>query len=819
MKDMAKRALALIAALTLALPCLALPAAAEKDDGTVEEQTQPLTVVAKRITNDDTYFEISLEVNEDYDKYSSVGVVLRYDPTYITPADSWAEDAPAADMSENTSWATRRALPTLGVDTWTTHTALAYEETAPQYGADKPYGYLYLGAEHPRPEEGPNPDATVEPEPGLEPKLGEPTTDPEAAPKPETGTAPVVAARFVYNAKGEKTGEDVRKDLENAWLKGTNTTESIVKDHPTNWDYDWYANDILTIAKDEVAQESPAQYPFVIYTQNYEEKAFMHKFPETVMTSAELRSVDEYKHVVGSNITTENKLNATDISIITLVGDSALKTGGLSLSDIYTILFFDWDDSLLGTLTAGVGEDPTEAVHNYTKEKFIHPDLRELDYLSMSEADKKKRANNYRGEYPEDAPNGSNPLAKSGAYGDEAEEPGSKYPLTNKLDYAFAGKNLADEDHPYTFAYGWTQVLPEAPDYSDKDKYPGKTADILPKAMEDTFTAEAPSENQTYGWAPELDETTGELKNPEDTIPTWIACDFSKITKEDIDASGGNLYVKAVYTACEWLSRDNGSSYADNYTAFGPAKVEVLTSTATNSTYGISFSYERINSYGHGVYRITDPRVTMSMTQIGAAASTPIELKLDNEDVMPVRLTPSNAVQSVGYQLLDEDAILGGKRSLENGIDGKPFQLSGGDGIIYQFNLQSLFELAMEHVQKVIDTGVPYTDSSNNLEYNNQWTDSATWSGLKIYKKESATKTTAISGSTNLRLAQCAIVELMVKQHELGREYSDLTWFQMQYFVLKKTAKTTKIDYIESADAEAYLRENNPLIIKEYESL
>ena len=338
--------------------------------------------------------------------------------------------------------------------------------------------------------------------------------------------------------------------------------------------------------------------------------------------------------------------------------------------------------------------------------------------------------------------------------------------------------------------------------------------------MEDTFTAEDPTLGQTYDWAPELDETTGDLKNPEDKIPTWIACDFSKITKEDLEASDGNLYVKAVYTAGEMLSKNNSGGNDDNYISIGPEEIGIIgTATATKTTYGISFNMERINKYGHGVSRIQLPVINMALTQVGAEADTSLRLPIDNLDKIPITLTPTNAVATVGYQLRNEDIITGTTRSIANDLTGSPFQLSGGDGIIYQFNRQSLFDLAMEYVQKVIDTGVQYTDSSNNTTYNKQWTNAATWSGLKIYKKETTTALTPVSGAANLRLAQCAIVELMVKQHELGREYSDLTWFQMQYFVLKKTAKTTKIDYIESAEAEQYLRENNPLIMAAYESL
>ncbi|MBQ2664196.1 MAG: hypothetical protein IJG16_08630, partial [Clostridia bacterium] len=560
MKKHIKKLISSLMAISLAAPIFSgIPVFAENSDGTIVEQTQALTVVGKRIKGDDTYFEISLEVNDDYDKYSSVGVVLRYDPDYIIPAESWDEGAGAADMSENTTWATRRALPTLGLETWSTHTALAYQEdTAATGSGGKKYGYLYLGAEHPLTVEGTS-DSPASPD-----SSDSSESDPASETSTEPGTHPVVVARFMYKTDETVSGKTTKDNLVDAWINGTNNS-GAVQSKGTNWDYDWTANKILTIASDEVAGKSPAQYPFAIYTQDYEEKAFMRTWPTVTPTVTPAPGaptptpmpISAYAPEIGAGVDPANHLTRNDIMIITCEGESAKATGGLKLSDIYVILFFDWDDTLIGTLTAGVGEDPTEAVHNYVKSKFIHPELRDLDYASMTDAEKKERKNNYRGEYPENGPDASDPLAKSGAYGDGSAQPGSNYPLTNKLDYSFAGKNLLDEDHPYTFAYGWTQVLPSTPDYSDTTKYPGVLPQVLPKNMEDTFTARDPRlTSQPYGWKPELD-ASGNLVNATDKIPTWTACDFSKITQDDLKESDGNLYVKAVYTDCEWLGRDN----------------------------------------------------------------------------------------------------------------------------------------------------------------------------------------------------------------------------------------------------------------------
>lgn len=171
-------------------------------DATAEPE---VTVVGKRITNDNTYFEISLEVNGDYEDYTSVGVVLKYDPNLIIPAESWDDDAAAADMTASTSWATRRALPTLGKDTWSSHMALTYIETD-KSGTSA--GYLYLGAEYPgtlpaTPMPTESADATDAPadEPTTAPaSTPEATTDPDADPH----TNPVVVARFMYASETAK---------------------------------------------------------------------------------------------------------------------------------------------------------------------------------------------------------------------------------------------------------------------------------------------------------------------------------------------------------------------------------------------------------------------------------------------------------------------------------------------------------------------------------------------------------------------------------------------------------------------------------------
>ena len=321
--------------------------------------TKPeITVVAKRITGEDNYMEISLEVNGDYEDYSSVGAVLQYDPSLIVPT-TWDDEATAVDMSESTTWATRRALPTLGKDTWTTHTALTYIESKTDTATNQTTktGYLYLGAEYSGvvPNNSTNPSATADPDAtptSTKTPTVTPTPDPKATPDPDQHQNPVVVARFTY------ADENAKKKIEDQWTSA--------------WDSDWTQNKVLTIASDDVSSVSPAQFGFMIYKADFSMKGYQYDYTDSVLETSEQAA---------------NK----DIEIVLGQGKSA-KAGGLSLNDIYVTMFYDWDDSLIGTLTCGVGEDATESVNDYVKEKFIHPDLQTNTNYSS-----KERTDNYRG--------------------------------------------------------------------------------------------------------------------------------------------------------------------------------------------------------------------------------------------------------------------------------------------------------------------------------------------------------------------------------------------------------------------------------------
>ena len=784
MKNYVKKLISSLMAISLVAPVFSgIPVFAENSDGTIVDQTQALTVVGKRIKGDDTYFEISLEVNEDHDNFSSVGVVLRYDPDYIIPAESWDEGAGAADMSENTTWATRRALPTLGLETWSTHTALAYQEDTPAPGAagGKKYGYLYLGAEHPLAVE--EPEATADPSATAAPTAdpSAPTAEPEATPAP--GTRPVVVARFVYKTTAgdatavppvvEVTGANMKAKLTEDWTTGTNSSGSA---EPINWDYDWTSNKILTIADDDVAGKSPAQYPFAIYTQDYVEKAYMHTWPTITPTATTAPGdptptpmpVSAYAPVIGTGVDAANHLTKDDIMIITCEGESAKATGGLKLSDIYTILFFDWDDSLLGALTAGQGAaDMNKTVSEYVKSKMVHPDLQNnTNYSSLAREDA------YRGQYPETGPNASDPLAKSGSYGDDAAEPGSKYPITNKLDYVFAGKEFY-EDAPY--AGGWTKVMAEE--------------------LSTTYSWFGPSEMVAgkYGKAVEIDSVTGYAldasgnPDPSIPIPEMISCDFDNITLDDGESA---VLVKAVYWPCEML--DNGTPYYSSDVE--QAKIEMISDLSSDikRNYGISFNYFRINKYGYGVTKAKIPKMKMALTQVGASNDTTVQVDVENQETVPILLTPSNDVAHTGYQLVDIYGynILTGTASSED--TGKTFDLEGTDG----FKLKTEYNYFLNEL---------YTTGTSTAQLSDMLAFGFKFSWTKATAKKPTGTVTEFKSAANVKNGLKYIGYYLDEAKSRGdiNGPEDLTWAMLQYAILNSTtAAKAKSSYKTASECE-----------------
>lgn len=129
-----------------------------------------------------------------------------------------------------------------------------------------------------------------------------------------------------------------------------------------------------------------------------------------------------------------------------------------------------------------------ESVNDYVKEKFIHPDLQTNTNYSS-----KERTDNYRGEYPHAGPNSTDPTTPGGT---GTVTNGSDYPLTNKLEYCFAGKTI-HADAPY--AGGWTKV--SASNMSDTWTALDNTTtfDLMPELGADGNPVDSSANKTGYG--------------------------------------------------------------------------------------------------------------------------------------------------------------------------------------------------------------------------------------------------------------------------------------------------------------------------------
>lgn len=645
---MIKRTISALTAVIMLL-CAVLPVA-YAEGGTDSQDSPPLmTVVGKKIQGDNEYFEISIEVDKaNESKFSSIGVILQYNADYIVPAASWDDEAGIADMSKSTSWSTRRALPTLGKPTWETRRAYAYEDPKPEEAGAPHYGYLYLGATNP----GERVNANLDPENPSESDEPAPTAEPDTDADPYSN--PVVVARFKYVIPEGQTGTDIKKYITDHWNPSGNTRN-------------WKQNEILKVAPDSVscASASPLGMGFTVYMA---ESLTMYSYQD----ANDSADGDGDKMRAASQI-----IPATGdmVDIVITEGKSARASDGLSLTDIYVIMFYDWDNSLLGSLTAGMGEDATESVNEYVKSQFIHPDLREFKddddmtaegaLSAMDKYTSKAREYTYRGEYPYDAPDpelknipGSK-ISDDLVFPDNAELAGSKYPLTNKLDYCFAGKDF----------YTVKSALPVVDEEGEEDPgtpmpFVGGWTRVLPVTLDDTWTALSNENFAPLDHYKEEKDSNGETvyTDPLDkdgNVIDLISVDFSDIEVTSDD--GSVVYVKAVYEPGTLL--DNAGP---NYTAQGPITYMAY---GDDGIYSISFKYIRVNDSGYGVSRIKDANIRTDIRQVDATSTFVVPYALEGVDSMPVTIMTSKGVEEINYILVDvnnANIINGSQVSIQN---------------------------------------------------------------------------------------------------------------------------------------------------------
>lgn len=175
-----------------------------------------------------------------------------------------------------------------------------------------------------------------------------------------------------------------------------------------------------------------------------------------------------------------------------VVSQMSFADHGDGRENMATVLFYDWDDTLIGVLVVPRNDDARALVNDYVRDNMIHPDLRYSEVTvpgkdtstNQDLVSSLARTNSYRGKYP------STPMGETGVDSTMDSQRtdklvGSDYPLTNKLDYVFLKRPMerttnvdgtltadntwkqggdetaAEWDYEYPYIYGWALIPDE----------------------------------------------------------------------------------------------------------------------------------------------------------------------------------------------------------------------------------------------------------------------------------------------------------------------------------------------------------------------
>ena len=411
----------------------------------------------------------------------------------------------------------------------------------------------------------------------------------------------------------------------------------------------------------------------------------------------------------------QNLLTLEEKSLrLTLVNAETYRkpTGGIGGAQI---LFYDWDDSLIGALVVDPEGDARAAVNEYIEKTLIHPDLRTGDKIAaaadltalqadqdyVDRVDSLDREFTYRGDYSYKVGQDTDDTLKRPA---THKEPGEDYPLTNKLDYALyrrvttqtealdpgtglntryystapvsEGPTPADPDYDgylYPYVYGWAIVEDDTQDVTKKNWIlrkdsiktedvwttfgVGELADLDPSAaVQGQFTDPADGSLKDYTYAVTEKDAAWYLR----------FADFSAM--ENMLREGQDvLIVKAVY--------EPGTSLlpAEHYSVV-PESLHMerygIAASDEASVYSFQYQYQRAtHSAGswQGVRRTREPAIKTEYTYDVNAFDTeekdldptkdtkPFFLKSlsNNDDILDIDLTTGGSLWRINYILVD----------------------------------------------------------------------------------------------------------------------------------------------------------------------
>ena len=345
---------------------------------------------------------------------------------------------------------------------------------------------------------------------------------------------------------------------------------------------------------------------------------------------------------------TTNLLDRVPIEVSSKLSFNA--GGGTDIDNLATILFYDWDDSLLGTLTVEKGDARAE-VNDYIESNFIHPDLKASTHIDAAYTDSTEREYSYRGIYPSVAP------GKTGNFTVDAN--GYKYPLTNKLDYVF---------------YKWATTKTVENDFAD----PSDSTNIIPQVNLWTtkpVSTETDAKEYPYvnGWA--------KVENVKNMSAVWTTFGANgELRKCDPETGSFITYGDSSYfDFIDFSDLDPGVYYAKACYVQGPELLDLVqyriingpyfsrygtAASPDNATYSVQYQYERAyqSSDGvRGVTRVREPAVQvqnypdMMKADVENGFSQPFysTTAVKNLDVMDVDITSAGGVWHFNYTLVD----------------------------------------------------------------------------------------------------------------------------------------------------------------------
>ena len=475
-----------------------------------------------------------------------------------------------------------------------------------------------------------------------------------------------------------------------------------------------------------------------------------------------------------------------------LVSVMSVTDKGIDTDKFVTLVYLDWDDSIIGTQIVPKREDVRAKVNTFVEENFVHPDLRASAHAGdVNYTDSLDRIYTYRGTYPAEGPGGST-----------VDEQGASYPLTNKLDYSFLRRQAVGEttDVDGIETTTWTtQKISEIPDEEDALPYIYGWA-LVGEGMEGSENVWTTFGSGELGGVDFQADTTFKTKGESAYLRF---ADFKYLNPK-----GGTLFVKACYepgTELKTLAVGSQSFYSilsgPNYVRYG------ADDTNLGGVYAITFQYARINEAGYGVQRTRDPVVRLTYTpDLEGLAGTAFSLGIvvTNTDIMDVEFTPSSAILEMTYNLsekmsynenlegIQEDnfyaapvrSTVGNEMNVSKNFDYDNFTYAdrlGTSGFVTRATLNQFLEFASKAIASDDRSNYDSVMTRNtfidlNLKMDKDGSEISAIGALRVQ--------TLLLDAVEEAIKQGHYVEIISEDGTKREKIADLDWHQIQYYLL-----------------------------------